>query len=77
MTAITKQVQRIDTDTVDVLCNKCGESCKRVHGIECVRLFADWGYDSSKDGTTEQADLCEQCWDALVATFKLPPETST
>lgn len=61
---------------VDVICNCCGRSVvvERSHGrgalVEAVwsekaTLSADWGYNSSRDGETWQADLCEECADKV------------
>lgn len=60
----------------DVLCNKCGESC-RPHAdsrsYEHAAVSVKWGYESTKDGSVQSWDVCEKCHDEFVATFKLPP----
>lgn len=61
---------------VDVICNKCGESCRpHAHAInfEHANVDVSWGYDSGKDGDHDHWDVCERCYDEIVATFKLPP----
>jgi hypothetical protein len=49
----------------DVLCNKCGISCK-----EFSSLMAHWGYGSTRDGEVHEAHLCETCWEEIVKDFK-------
>lgn len=60
-----------------VTCNKCGKSC-RLGGEDDVFGFITlkemWGYESDKDGEAHQSHMCEQCYDALIATFVIPPE---
>ena len=69
----TRAVRVLD----DVVCNRCGKSC-RVEGgnFECASVRVDWGYGSGKDGTREAWDLCEACHDEVVAAFKIPPDTA-
>ena len=34
----------------------------------------EWGYFSGKDGEKHSFDLCEECYDRLLASFKLPAD---
>lgn len=34
-----------------------------------------WGYFSGKDGETHRFELCEECYDRLTASFRIPVET--
>lgn len=64
---------------VDVICNRCGESClphAHATGFEHAAVDVAWGYNSNKDGTKQHWDLCEKCHDEFVATFKVPPTKS-
>lgn len=55
----------------DVLCDGCGKSCKTpLNDYECATLRATWGYSSRKDGESYSADLCEDCFDNIVAHIK-------
>lgn len=47
----------------DIICDICGNSCKKNIDIESAKLFAHWGYDSKKDGDVYDIDLCENCFD--------------
>lgn len=47
----------------DIVCDICGDSCKKNLDIESAKLFAHWGYDSKKDGDVYDIDLCEKCFD--------------
>ena len=63
MSVIHKK-QKIETDvTVDVTCNRCGNSCKDKDGknYECSGISAVWGYNSPWDTEYWDADLCIDC----------------
>jgi len=67
----TKNVEVIK----DVLCNKCGASCKAIDcdNFNCAELKVHWGYGSTyHDGEIHEAHLCEQCWEGIVKEFKIP-----
>lgn len=60
--------ERLRPTIVDVLCDMCGQSCKKhEEEFEYATLFAHWGYFSKKDGTTTNVDMCEDCFDAVMA----------
>lgn len=66
----TKEVNRI-------ICNKCGKEIPVINGRAEEGVFsADcvWGYFSDKDGEKHSFDLCEACYDELLATFEIPAE---
>jgi hypothetical protein len=83
---ITKK-QTIET-TVDIICNKCGETCsnlKRFHnasqhqmcgfsGLNEIEVHG--GYDSQfiGDMTSWRFSLCEKCLSQIVKSFKIPHE---
>ena len=59
----------------DVLCNKCGNSCKKFDGLVTSFEFAElkvyWGYFSiDRDGEVHEAHLCQNCWEGIVKEFK-------
>lgn len=59
-----------------VFCNKCGREMPVENGMLRAGCFgADqiFGYFSRKDGDHHKWDLCEQCYDELVGTFRIPP----
>jgi hypothetical protein len=61
----------------EVVCNRCGKKLKVEGGIlkeGCFHGQAKFGYFSRKDGTTQQFDLCEDCYDAVTAGFLFPVE---
>lgn len=66
----TKEVKKI-------ICNKCGKEIPVINGRAEQEAFSvdhAWGYFSDKDGETHSFDLCENCYDELLASFKLPAE---
>lgn len=64
----TKKVEVIK----DILCNKCGNSCKKPHEcMEFATLSVHWGYFSkSRDGEVHEAHLCQNCWEDITKEFK-------
>jgi len=54
-------------DWEDILCDKCGKSCRDSLGMnfEYAEIEAYWGYGSSKDTESHKAEVCELCYDAL------------
>lgn len=58
-----------------VLCNMCGKKLIVMNGIlreGAVMFDHTWDYFSEKDGEVHHFDLCEACYDELVAQFNLP-----
>lgn len=58
-----------------VVCNCCGreilvENEIVKEGVFCGRIC--WGYFSKRDGVEDSFELCENCYDDMVATFKIP-----
>lgn len=66
------------TKVVDkIICNKCGKEIFVNNGIQEADTFSvqkRWGYFSEKDNEQHSFDLCEECYDAWVATFQVPIE---
>lgn len=66
----TKEVKKI-------LCNKCGKEVSAADGIPEMEMFSvdyRWGYFSGKDGERHRFELCEECYDALLASFVIPAD---
>lgn len=62
-----------------ILCNGCGKKLAADNGIVKEGHFSvtyEWDYFSEKDGEIHQFDLCEECYDALLAQFKLPVDVT-
>ena len=60
-----------------VVCNKCGRSLKVENGRlkeGCFSATAAFGYFSRKDGSVHRFDLCEDCYDEMIAQFTVPVE---
>lgn len=57
----------------DVVCDVCGKSCMSGTleafgiGAEFAVLSANWGYGSRKDGDSFRCEMCEDCFDKIVA----------
>lgn len=64
-----------NTRKMEVTCNMCGKKMAVKKGIVLEGLFSaniDWGYFSEKDGEVHQIDICENCYDEWISTFKVP-----
>ncbi len=55
-----------------IFCDVCGSNCMKedAHDNEYATLSATWGYDSNKDLTRHDIDLCESCFDKTVQFLK-------
>jgi hypothetical protein len=73
---VTKEVTVID----DILCNKCGNSCRGVdpsfdwEGLIEVGIIGGYGSTHLGDGNSYEFSLCESCLIALFQTFKHNPK---
>lgn len=41
---------------------------------ECIHVGHDFGFFGSKDGESDRFDLCEACYEKLIAGFAVPVE---
>lgn len=67
----------LDNTVEDILCNKCGTSCKTPMGNfeGLIEVIASGGYESKvvSDETSIKFSLCEGCLGALISEFKHKP----
>lgn len=62
---------------VRVVCNQCQKELKVENGYlkeGCFHGEVVFGYFSHRDGTKQQFDLCEECYDKIVKQFAIPVE---
>ncbi len=58
-----------------MLCNVCGKKIHVEHGILKEDVFEaakEWGYFSKYDLELHKFNICEDCYDRLIKTFKIP-----
>ena len=58
-----------------VVCNACGKKLLVENGIlkeECIHVEHDFGFCGSRDGESDSFDLCEACYEKLIADFAVP-----
>lgn len=63
------------TELTEAVCNACGKKLALDNGIVkegCFTVDAAFGYFSEKDGMRHQFDLCEECYDKMIAKFRIP-----
>lgn len=57
-----------------IICNKCGKEilvCQGVPQEDVLEVEKRWGYFSRKDNQVDQFDLCEDCYDEFVRSFRI------
>ena len=72
-----RKYQDNNNQLVTVICNRCKKELKVENGIlkeGCFEVSHAFGYFSEKDGQVYQFDLCEQCFDKMLAEFQVPAE---
>ncbi|MCT4597339.1 MAG: hypothetical protein N4A50_05620 [Vallitalea sp.] len=65
-----------DNVLTEVYCNKCGKLIYNEETnskVDYINITKEWGYFSNKDMQVHSFDLCEKCYDSLIATFKHEP----
>ncbi|MCB7306354.1 hypothetical protein NE683_19890 [Bariatricus massiliensis] len=66
-----------EKEITKIICNQCGKEIEVVNGIakeEVLTVEKQWGYFSDKDTEFHQFDMCEQCYDKLISSFRIPVE---
>ncbi len=66
-----------DRKLTKVVCNACGKNLLVENGIlkeECIHVDHDFGFFGSKDGESDSFDLCEACYEKMIAGFFVPVE---
>ena len=74
-------MRRYDRDQlVQVICNQCKKEliCKDGYLKEgCFSADYAFGYFSHRDACRHRFDLCEDCYDKMIAKFQIPVEETT
>ena len=58
-----------------IYCNCCGKMLKVENGIlkeDAFEASKEWGYFSKRDTEVHHFNLCEECYEKMVAQFKIP-----
>ena len=83
------QLSHVETKTIPqevevidgTICNICGEPIGMYEeiGIPCehVHIHQSFGYCSHHDTETHDLDICEECYDKLLASCKIKPTVET
>ena len=76
-----EKMRRYDRESngqlVQVVCNQCQKDLKLENGYikeGCFTADFCFGYFSKKDGMRHKFDLCEDCYNRMVAGFAIPVE---
>lgn len=68
------EVERKDVLKI-AICNCCGKELKLEKGYlkeACITADITFGYFSHRDGVHHRFDLCEGCYDKIIANFVIP-----
>lgn len=69
------RVETKDSNELEkVICNKCGKEMKVIKGVsqeDFLEVEKRWGYGSHKDNEVDSFELCEDCYDELVESFRI------
>lgn len=60
-----------------IICNKCGKEILVRGGVpqeDVLEVRKRWGYHSRKDNQLDCFDLCEDCYDELIRSFRIKME---
>ena len=68
-----RQIGRKSGKLERVICNMCGNEVKHIDNV-CFSADMTFGYFSRKDGIRHHFDLCEDCYDRVIAGFRIPVE---
>ncbi|MCI7813752.1 MAG: hypothetical protein SO016_14425 [Lachnospiraceae bacterium] len=72
-------MKKYEGNTVkEVICNCCGKRIAVEDGISEEEIFhveKRWGYFSKRDMQKDSFDLCESCYEQIVASFIIPVKT--
>ena len=63
----------------EIYCNKCGKRIGTEEDLargEMLHVEKIWGVFFKKDGERHTFDLCEECYDAVIADFEIPVAVS-
>ncbi len=72
-----KYLDETNRELASVICNYCGKELLVENGIlkeGCLKVDASFGYFSRKDGQNHKFDLCEDCYEKMIARFRIPVE---
>lgn len=61
-----------------IFCNRCSkEICVKedIEKADYLKIEKNWGYFSNKDGICHKMNICEDCYDKIIAEFQISPTT--
>ena len=70
-----KYADQKNKEIISLVCNKCKKEMTVEHGMVKEGYFSAetiFGYFSGKDGEKHSFDLCEDCYDEIIAGFQIP-----
>ena len=64
----------ISEDVQEIFCNVCGTEIKKNsfgYYDQHLSVEKQWGYGSPFDSETHSFDICHDCYESLIKTFKI------
>jgi len=74
---VNKANKTISSGEAVMRCNCCGKALKVENGIlkeDAFEATKEWGYFSERDLEVHHFNLCEDCYNNLISSFKIPVE---
>ena len=74
---MNRSLNEIKSGEVPVCCNSCGKVLKIENGIlreDAFEATKEWGYFSDRDTEVHHFNLCEECYNKMIAEFQIPVE---
>ena len=62
-------------ELIDIRCNCCGRPMRVERGIVkegCLHIKVPFGFFTERDGQVHEFDLCESCYNKIIAGFEIP-----
>jgi ribosomal-protein-alanine N-acetyltransferase len=73
-----KEKKEVENEIVDeIICNCCAKPIKKYdYGVfnDHIHINKAFGYWSNHDTEIHSMDICEDCYEKFIATFKIKPE---
>lgn len=77
---ITRAIEKTVVETTDILCNRCGESCKgdlNFNGLIEAQVVGAYDSTSLLDNVIYTFSMCEKCLSEMFRYFAHQPQETT
>ena len=69
---VKTETVEVRTTVIDcVVCNCCGKEIANHWGGDYLHVSKTWGYFSNYDEEVHEFDICQECYENFIKTFKV------